>query len=592
MLSRRIASTSLAIRIAALGLVSVVLLAACTGSASPTPAAPTATLPPLEPAVTVVRGTQAPLVTAAAPTSPPAAAGSGKTAILAYIQDFDTLNPMYAQALSSIYTQPLWNCRAWNFDDQNNPIPLLVSELPSLQNGGISADGKVITLKLRDDITWSDGTPITAQDFVFTYQMITDTKNAVNVVSPYDQVESVTAPDERSVVVTFKAPYAAWLSALWHYVLPAHVLQPVFEQEGSLQNAAWNRAPTVCCGPFVFQSWDAGQSARFTANPGYWLGSPRLSEIQVRFFADENAKAEALKSGQAHLSVFLLNASLYVPGLQQANVTILPVNSGYYEGMFFFMDPTNGNPALQDVRVRQAIAYAIDREKMARELTGGISQVVASYWQNTPYIDPSIQPWPYDPEKARKLLDEAGWVDSNGNGTRDKDGDEMVFTYGTTTSQVRQSVQQNVQTMLAEVGIRLDLFNYDSGVFFQGYNEGGPTATGQLDLFEYAPRTKNYPDPGSNDFLCSQIPSANEIGENWSWLCDQELDTLLQEQAAQIDFAQRQKTLQAASKRVYEQVYFLGFWNDPDIWAANPSLINVRLSGITPFFNAAEWDIR
>jgi peptide/nickel transport system substrate-binding protein len=90
---------------------------------------------------------------------------------------------------------------------------VLVQELPSLENGGISQDGRVITLKLRDDITWSDGQPITAQDFVFTYEMITDPNNGVTVVTPYDQVESVTAPDERTVVVTFNQPYAPWLSA-------------------------------------------------------------------------------------------------------------------------------------------------------------------------------------------------------------------------------------------------------------------------------------------------------------------------------------------------------------------------------------------
>jgi peptide/nickel transport system substrate-binding protein len=578
-------------RMIVVGAALIVLLVSCTANTPETPTQPASTPPPFQPAVTVIRGTEAPPVTAAPQTAAPPAAGGAKNAVLAFIQDFDTLNPMYAQALSSIYTQPLWNCRPWNFDDQNNPIPLLVEELPTLENGGISADGKVITLKLRDDITWSDGQPITSQDFVFTHQMITDSKNGVSVISPYDQVESVTAPDERSVTVTFKAPYAAWVSALWRYLLPAHVLQPVYEQDGSLQNAAWNRAPTVGCGPFVFQSWEAGQSARFTANQNYWMGKPKLDEIQVRFLADENAKAEALKSGQADLSVFLLNAGLYVPELQKANVSILPVDAGYHEGMFFFMDPTNGNPALQDARVRQAIAYAINREQMAKDLTGNISQPIASYWDNTPYIDPSIQPWPYDPEKAKKLLDEAGWVDSNGNGTRDKDGDELVFTYGTTTSTVRQSVQRSVQAMLAEVGIRLDLFNYDSGVFFQGYNQGGPAATGQLDLFEYAARTKNYPDPSTNDFLCSQIPTNDELGENWSWLCDQELDGQLQQQLTQIDFGQRQKTLQAISKRIYDQVYFLGFWSDPDIWAANARLQNVRLSGITPLFNAAEWDI-
>jgi peptide/nickel transport system substrate-binding protein len=561
-------------------------LAACSRRPEQTP-------PPVETAPPVAAPTQ-PETLPEQPTAEPvepAAPGEPKIASIAYVQDFDTLNPLYAQALSSIYTQSLWNCRAWNFDDQNNPLPVLVEELPSLENGGISEDGRVITLKLRDDIAWSDGTPITAQDFVFTYQMITDPNNAVTAVAPYDQVESVTAPDERTVVVTFEQPYAAWLSALWQSLLPAHILQPVFEASGGIQNAEWNTAPTVGCGPFVFDSWERGQSARFVANPDYWLGKPRLDEIVVRFVADDTAKVTALRENLADLTVFLINSALYMPQLQAAGMQILPVNSGYNEGWFFFQDPENGHPALQDEGVRQAIAMSIDREAMTRDLLGGQSQPAASYWDNTPYLDPSVQPWPYDPAKARQLLDQAGWVDSNGNGIRDKDGVELSLTYGTTTNELRQAVQRSAQAQLAEVGIELEPSSYDSGTFFQGYNEGGPAATGQLDIFQYAPRTRNYPDPGTNDFLCSQIPSVDELGENWSWLCDEEVDQLLQQQATEIDFEQRQQTLQQISKLIFERAYFVGLYNDPDRWVATPRLQNVSISGITPFYNAYEWDI-
>jgi peptide/nickel transport system substrate-binding protein len=561
-------------------------LAACSGGGEKTP-------PPSETAAPVPAPTQ-PAAPAEQPTAAPeqpAIPGEPKIATIAYVQDFDTLNPLYAQALSSIYTQSIWNCRPWNFDSQNNPVPVLVEELPSLENGGVSADGRVITLKLRDDIAWSDGRPITAQDFVFTYEMIVDPNNGVSAVSPYDLVESVTAPDERTVAVTFKQPYAAWLSALWQSLLPAHVLQPVYQSQGSIQNAEWNTAPTVGCGPFVFQSWERGQSARFTANPNYWLGRPLLDEVRVSFVADDPAKVAALKSGAADLSVFLINSALYMPELQNAGAQILPVNSGYNEGWFFFQDPANGHPALQDVRVRQAIGMSLDREAMIRELLGGQSKPIATYWDNTPYVDPGISPWPYDPAKAAQLLDEAGWVDSNANGIRDKDGVELILTYGTTTNELRQAVQRSAQAQLAEVGIELEPSSYDSGTFFQGYNEGGPAATGQLDIFQYAPRTRNYPDPGTNDFLCSQIPSVNELGENWSWLCDQELDQLLQEQAGQIDFAQRQQTLHQITRRVFEQAYFVGLWDDPDRWVASPRLLNVSLSGITPFYSIYQWDI-
>ncbi len=566
-------------------------LAAC-NAAEPTPSAAPSEPPSIQPLVTVVQGGLATETPNSAATPPPAGGPAPAGAItLAFIQDFDTLSPMYAQALSSIYTQQIWNCRAWNLDDQNNPIPVLVQEMPSLQNNGISADGRVITLKLRSDIFWSDGQPIQAEDFVFTYKMITTQANNVSDTAPYNQIASVTASDPQTVVVTFQQPYAAWITALWHYLLPAHVLQPVFDAQGTLENAEWNVAPSVGCGPYIFQSWERGVSATFNANPKYWLGQPKTGQVVVRFFADDAAKAQALAAGQADLSVFLTNASLYVPMLQQAGAKLIPVNSGYHEGWFFYLDPTEGNPALQDVRVRQAIAYSLNRQQMVKDLLGGLSTVVETYWDGTPYIDPNLQAWSYDPAKAKSLLDEAGWTDSNANGTRDKDGNELILTYGTTTNEVRQAVQQSAQAQLAEVGIKLELYNYDSGTFFQGYNEGGPAATGQLDIFEYAPRTRNYPDPGTNDFLCSQVPSQNELGENWSWICDEELDKLLQLQATQIDFAQRQATLRQVSQRIHQQVYFIGLWTDPDLWAAAPRLQNVRLSGVTPFYNIYEWQV-
>ncbi len=483
-------------------------LAACSGGAqTPPPSETTAPVAaPTQPEPSSPTAEQP-----AAVTEPPAAPGEPKIATIAYVQDFDTLNPLYAQALSSIYTQSIWNCRAWNFDDQNNPLPVLVGELPSLENGGISEDGRVITLKLRDDIAWSDGQPITAQDFVFTYQMIVDPNNGVAVVTPYDQVESVTAPDERTVVVTFKEPYAAWLSALWQSLLPSHILQPVYDSQGSLLNAEWNTAPTVGCGPFVFQSWESGKSARFTANPDYWLGRPKLDEVLISFVADDTGKVAALKNGAADLSVFLTNSALYMPELQNAGMQIFQVNSGYNEGWFFYQDPTNGHPALQDVRVRQAIALSLDRESMIRDLLGGQSQPVATYWDNTPYVDPSVKPWAYDPEQAKALLDEAGWVDSNGNGTRDKDGVELSLTYGTTTNELRQAVQASAVPQLAQVGIELEPSNYNSGTFFQGYNEGGPAATGQLDIFrirgpyQELPRSRHQRFPVLADPQCQRI---------------------------------------------------------------------------------------
>jgi len=523
------------------------------------------------------------LLTACAPRRPT------KTATFIWTQEFDTLNPLYTNMWFSAITQQIWNCWAWDFDDENNPRPVLVTEMPSQDNGGISADGTVITLRLRDDIVWSDGEPITSEDFAFTYEMTVNPANAVASVSPYDLISSLETPDERTVVMTFSEPYAAWMATLWHGLLPAHILRPVFEEEGTLDNAAWNREPTVSCGPFNFAEWESGSFARFVANDKYWLGRPNIDEIFFRFVPDDASQVAALQAGEGDLGTFISYSD--IPTLEAAGVEMINVFSGYNEGIYFRLDDL-GHPALQDVRVRQAIALATDRASLCEDLLLGLTQPAATYWDNTPWVDPTIPgPWPYDPARANALLDEAGWIDTNGDGTRDKDGVELVLDYGTTTREIRRDVQAVLQQQLAAVGIGTNLLNADADLYFSGYGQGGPCATGQYDMFEYS-TVVNYPDPSTSEWLCDQIPTdANPEGTNWMAYCDEQLDALFRAERTQVDFEARQQIFYQITRYIYDNVLWLGLWWDPDIWAVGPRLQNVRISGVTPFFNIIEWDL-
>lgn len=547
-------------------LIAGMVLAAC----APAPAQPAATEAP-------------------SATEPPAPPAAKKVATFIFTQEFDTLNPLYTNMWFSQITHQIWNCWAWEFDEQNNPRPVLVKEMPSEDNGGISPDGKVITLKLREDLVWSDGDPLTAEDFLFTYNMNMAPNNVVASRSPYDLMESVQTPDERTVVITFKEPYAPWLGTLWKGILPAHVLKPVFDQNGTIDNAEWNRAPKVGCGPFVFQEWESGSFARFTANEQYWQGRPILDEIFIRFVPDDASQIAALKAKDGDIGTFFAYSD--VPDLEASGIKVVKAFSGYNEVLYFYMDPEKGHPALQDARVRKAIALATDRGALVNDLLLGLTKPAATQWDNTPYVDPSIQPWPFDPEQAKALLDEAGWVDSNGDGVRDKDGVELTLDYGTTTREVRRDTQAVFKDQLAAVGIKVELFNYDSDIYFAGYQDGGPAATGQLDIFEYS-TTTNFPDPDTADWLCSEIPSdENPAGTNWSALCDTELDELFKLQATQVDFNDRQQTFFKISKRIFENAFLIGVWQDPDLFGISSRLLNVKISGVTPFFNIMEWDV-
>ncbi len=522
-----------------------------------------------------------------AATEAPAVAADKKVATFIFTQEFDNLNPLYTNQWFTGITYQIWSCYAWNYDDQNNPVPVLVKEMPTAENGGISADGKVLTFTLRDDLVWSDGEPLTADDFVFTYEMYMDPNNTVSSQSPYDEMESVVAADPQTVVVTFKDVFAPWAATLWKGIIPKHVLQPVFEADGNLNAAEYNRAPIVGCGPFNFAEWEAGSFARFVANENYWLGRPKLDEIFIRFVPDDASQIAALKSGEGDLGTFIAYSD--IPSLEEAGVQMFTAFSGYNEGLYVSLHE-NRHPALKEQGVRQAIAYAIDRQSLVTDLLLGRTGVAATYWDNMPFVDPAIAPYPYDPAKANELLDAAGWTDSNGDGTRDKDGVELVLTYGTTTREIRKEIQAVFQQQLLEVGIGTELINAEN--FFDGYAEGGPAAKGELDLMEYS-TTANFPDPHTSEWMCSNIPTDDAPdGSNWQAVCDADLEALFTKESAQVDAAAREQTFHEISKLIFDQAYWIGIYWDPDIWAISSRLTNVKVSGATAFYNIMEWDLK
>ncbi len=514
---------------------------------------------------------------------------TSKVATMIFTQEPDTLSPLYTNMYYSNILAQVYDVWAWQYDDQNKPYPVLVKELPSVENGGVSADGTTITLHLRDDIVWSDGQPITSADFKFTYDMYIDPKNTVSTTYPYDQLASLETPDKGTVVMKFNAPFAPWLN-FWKGLLPEHVVRPMYEKDGTLDNATWNKAPTVSAGPFVFKEWQSGSFVRFVRNDKYWGTKAKLDEIFIRIVPDDASQVAALKAGEADLGIFIAYPD--IPALEQAGVSIVSVASGYSEGWYFNLGD-KGHPALKDVRVRQAIAYALDRDKIAKDLLLGKTQPGATLWDKSPYVDPSLKPYPYDQQKAKDLLDAAGWKDTNGDGTRDKDGVELVLRYGTTTKEVRQSMQAIAQQMLAAVGIGTKLLNYDSDIFFATYGDKGPTYSGELDIYEWSDVPTAFPDPDIAYWLCSEIPSdENPQGLNAQFLCDKELDSLFRLQTTQVDYNARVDTFHKITKLMFDQVYWLSIWLDPDIWAVGKRLDNVKLSGATPFYNVAEWSIK
>jgi peptide/nickel transport system substrate-binding protein len=556
-------------------------LSAC-GGAAPATEAPAAEAP---------AATEAPVAEAPAPTF------SG-TATITFVQEPDNLNPMYTAMSFSSYLRPFYLKPSWDFDENGKPVPVLVTEIPSAENGGLSADGKTVTLKLRDDVTWSDGEPLTADDYVFTYEMIMSDKNVPQTRYPYEEyVTSVVAQDPTTVVITFNKPFAAWLTSIFYWVLPKHVLQSVFEADGTLDNAEWNRNPTVGVGPFVLSAWETGSHLAFKANPN-WIAPPKLEQIFVRIVPDDAAQEAAIIAGDTDIGAFL--SSDQIAKLEAGGtVKVVSVVSGYNEAWFLNVNPATAHPAMLDVNVRKAIALATDRFTIVKDLlVEAINPVNVTYWDTTlPYQTDTLKPYPYDPDQAKALLDAAGWIDSDGDGMRDKviDGKkvDLKLRYITNTRELRKNVQAVVEQQWKLVGIGVELVNHSSDIFWNGYNDGGPMAQGLYEIAEFSSVQNAYPDPdASSGWTCDQITSAeNPDGSNNQGYCNPKIDELMAKQAVTLDPVARKELYNQIEQIIYDDYVYIGMWKDPDLWSVSSRLKNVKFSGVYPFWNVSEWEI-
>ena len=341
-----------------------------------------------------------------------AVAGEPKIITLAWTQEPNSLNRSYSSMWYQSALIQIYSCSPWQFNEANEPYAYMLTELPTITEDGLTA-----TMHLRDDLKWSDGEPITSADFAFTYAMITSTQNSVDSVYPYDKF-TISTPDDLTVVMNFSEVFTPWMASIWQGTLmPKHVLQPVFDADGSIDAAAWNMAPTVGCGPFNFTAWESGSYLRFDKNPNYWGTPAKLDAVIFQFVPDDAAQTAACLAGDADVCFWPPYED--IPAFRDAGLSIMTEPSGYNEGWFFNMRDM-ASPFIRDLNVRKAIAMALDRQantdlrlnvvKYHRDLLGCLACLCGSG---------SIVAFEYDPEGAKALLEASGYIDTNGDGIRE-----------------------------------------------------------------------------------------------------------------------------------------------------------------------------
>ncbi|HET8627769.1 MAG TPA: ABC transporter substrate-binding protein [Thermomicrobiales bacterium] len=478
------------------------ILAACGASATPTaaPAAPTAaptTAPTSAPTATTAptaapsgQATSAPAATAAPtattaaaqPTSAPAASPAGSPAAAgqyAYpsggkystlepvgkqgghltevsFADAKTLNPMLStDSASGTLIAMMFNPLVDVNPDTGNPFPDLATDVPTQQNGGISADGLTYTFKLRPDVKWSDGTPFTSKDVVFTYTALANKDlGSPRTSDVTERIASVTAQDDATVVFKLKKIVAPFLTDNMYRIVPEHILGSVpIAQVKSHGFSTGDPKLTIGTGPFMFKEWVKDDHTTLVKNPNYFRGAPALDQYIYKIVKDANVATAQLKTGEADYSS--IAASQFQEMSAQANVQALAYDTYGFTFYSYQLDPAK-TTIFQDKAVRQALAYALDRDSMVKAIEFGLAKVAVGTepvlsWAYAP--DQITDKYPYDLNKANQLLDQAGWAKGS-DGIRAKDGKKLSFTLWTNAGNTaREQYITVMQQMWKAIGV-------------------------------------------------------------------------------------------------------------------------------------------
>ena len=427
----------------------------------------------------------------------------------------------------------------------------------------VSQDRKTVTFHLRDGVRWHDGTPVTADDVVFTIEKVREPVVENKTYGPlFRDLESIEAPDRSTVVVHYAEVTPDFLEAWRVPLLPRHLAGV----EEDLLTSEFSRHP-VGCGPYRFASYRPGQEIVLEANDDYWDGRPAIDRVVFKIYPDQRTGYQALLVGDIDLmkaSPELWNearssdAADRLSAIAYSTLAVWPV----------VWNQDGSNPFFEDARVRHALVHALDREQFVEKVAHGqASPGITTYHPESVWADATLEPRPFDREKAERLLDEAGWRDRDGDGVRDKDGRAFHFTLliPDSTLQLTQQIAVWQQDSWRRIGVHAEIERMEWQAFRERRNAGN------FDAVSFNLRFT--PNPDQFELYHS---TATETGFNFYGLDDEEIDRLVELGRTTFDPEQR--------KTVYDQLQRALYEREPITCTFNflsPVLHDRRLTGVT-----------
>jgi peptide/nickel transport system substrate-binding protein len=435
-----------------------------------------------------------------------------------------------------------------------------------------SPDKTTWTYTIRQGLTWSDGTPLTARDAAYTFNRIINGEyEQTNYGSYVANITKAEAPDDTTLVLTVKQPTPIMLR-LAVYILPEHIWTEIDGDEvRQYPNEPTDGQPIVGAGPYVLVERVKGQFIRFQANPSYFQGKPAVDELVFRVYQNADAVAQALRKGEIDfandMQASVFDAIKGEEGITGVEAAYYGFNEIGFNAGAALADGTpigDGHPALKDVRVRQALNHAIDREALVRTVLAGKgtpgSTVIPPLY-TTLHLQPETL-FGYDPERAGELLDEAGYPLGPDGKRLDTDGEPLTFRLlGRQESQQSQQTVQFVQGWFEDLGLTIDTRIVSEDTLIELNGEG------RFDIFEWGWVVEPDPDYQLSTFTCAQRSSEEDgtiyAGLSDSHFCNEEYDALYAQQQVETDVAKRAEIVKQMQQILYDEApYAVTFYYD------------------------------
>lgn len=486
----------------------------------------------------------------------------GGTVVRHLESDCKTLNWVLQNTKYEDYVLRLLYDYLLDYDKNLEIIPVLAESYT------VSKDNLTITVTLRDSIFWHDGRPLTSEDVKFTVERILDPAvPAVNKRAWFEKLDHVETPDAKTIVFVWSDTYAPSLHAVAQLApIPKHV----YGEGDFLKNPA-NRAP-VGSGAFRFEEWHTGQTISVVRNESYYRNQAYLDRVVFRIIPDQAVAFSALKTGE--IDEMRVRQVVWETQTQDADFLAQFEKHEYTVPQYNYLTWNCRSVWFKDKHVRRAMSMLFDRKTINDKLYSGKAVLVSGpFYVNSWAYDTSVAPLPFDPAAAATLLEEAGWIDADNDGVREKDGVDFEFEFYSTDSQISLDFAQLLQEACAKVGVTVKIRQFESATFFDKVFKG------EYDAAILSWRLDNDPDI-YNTFHSSEVPP---IGLNHAFYRNTSVDSLLERGRKVFDREERRSIYHQVHRLIAEDQPYTFVNSVPDKHAIRRKIGNVVISPDGPF---------